>query len=432
MVAEDHAEALQERYRLFAENASDLVFHGGLDWTLKWVSPSVTQMLGYDQEALLGKNTVAMLVHPDDLDRIPQEADLGRPIAYEARHRCGDGTYKWLAVTARLMIDSVGEPIGMAGSARDITDSVAARQDLERASARLTTILNAMLDPLVVLEAVRDDTGSVVDFVHVEANQAAGEHTHRGLDRLIGTRLSEIVPGQGPAGLVAMYAHVVDTGEPLVVDAFPYADEMQGEAVRLFDIRGVKLGDAVCLTFRDVTDRERGAERLAASEARYRMLAEGSSDVVMEHRASIRWVSAAVTETLGWDSSDWIGRELLEFVHPDDRSEVRDWVSAFMSGVPRVEGVMRIRTSDGQYRWMSSRAKALREDGRGVAGAVVGLRDVHDEYLATERLRRSEALFRAALTSTPVGVAVIDRNGLMSITNAGLERILQRDQTWLQ
>lgn len=64
MVAELHAEALQERYRLLAENASDLVFHRGLDGTLTWVSPSVTQMLGYTQEELLGKDTVAMLVLP--------------------------------------------------------------------------------------------------------------------------------------------------------------------------------------------------------------------------------------------------------------------------------------------------------------------------------------------------------------------------------
>jgi diguanylate cyclase (GGDEF)-like protein/PAS domain S-box-containing protein len=66
-----------------------------------------------------------------------------------------------------------------------------------------------------------------------------------------------------------MYAEVVETGQPLVLDDFVYPHEILAEP-RRFDIRGVKVGDAISFTWRDVTDRHEAAARLAASEERFR------------------------------------------------------------------------------------------------------------------------------------------------------------------
>ena len=424
----------EERYRLLAENASDLVFLGNPDWTLAWISPSVARILGWDPSALVGSDVVGDLLHPDDFGNIPVSvgADVGEAMAYEARFRCQDGSYRWMSVTARTLFDEAGSVMGIAGSARDISGEVAARQALELTSSRLQATLNSMIDPLVVLEAVRDENGSIVDFLHVEANDAAGRHTHRSREELIGRRMSEIVPGQEESGLFDLYRHVIETGERWSVNAVPYADEMQGGDLRMFDMSGVKVGDAICVTFRDVTEREQAASTLAASEAQFRLLAENASDVVLEHRKVIQWVSNALTDTLGWRPEQWVGHSLAEFVHADDVGSL-DFTGMIFGAAESVKGeTFRVANAEGDYRWMSTRATAIRDDDGNVVGGVVGLRDVHEEVLTAQRLAASEELFRTAVSSAPIGVLLTDRDGRPSITNAAITTITQRDSAWLR
>src|SRR5690606_18519179 len=92
----------------------------------------------------------------------------------------------------------------------------------------------------------------------------------------------------------------------------------------------------------------------------------------------------------------------------------------------------RVANADGEYRWMSSRATAIRDEEGNVGGGVVGLRDVHDEVLTTQRLAASEHLFRTAVRSAPVGVVLTDRDGRPSLTNPALSAITQRDHRWLR
>lgn len=432
--AEERLQASEEHFRLLAENASDLVFLGRPDWSLAWISPSVTRMLGWEPDELVDSDVVRDLPHPDDFYNIPVPIgdDLGQAIAYEARFRRKDGSYRWMSVTARTLLDDEGEITGIAGSARDVDAEVAARQELELTSSRLQATLNSMIDPLVVLQAVRDQDGRIVDFLHVEANDAAGRHTHRPREELVGTLMSQVVPGQEEAGLYDMYRNVIETGEPWLVSAVPYEDEMQEGALRLFDMSGVKVGDAACLTFRDVTEREKAAAALASSEARFRLLAVNASDIVLEHRKEIVWVSNALTDALGWEPEQWVGHRLSEFIHPDDWDQL-DFTPGAFGDKDSVKGnTFRVANADGEYRWMSSRATAIRDEEGNVGGGVVGLRDVHDEVLTTQRLAASEHLFRTAVSSAPVGVVLTDRDGRPSLTNPALSAITQRDHRWLR
>lgn len=296
---------------------------------------------------------------------------------------------------------------------------------------RLAASLNAMLDPLVVLQAIRDDSGYIVDFIHIDANEAAIRHTHTTRERLIGTRMSDLVPGQESAGLFALYRHVIETGEPLIADGVPYADEMQAGKLRLFDLRGVKVEDAVCLTFRDVTDREEVSAALTESEARFRMLAENASDVVMEHHETIQWVSNALSASLGWAPADWVGRDLMDFIHPEDARGLRSAVQDhFLGGETVWRRTVRLATKDGHYRYMSGLVRPIvAADVR--QGAAISLRDVDDEVRAARDLAASEALFRVAVSSAPIGVALAGLDNGIAMANAKLCEIVQRAPEWL-
>ena len=115
----------EQRYRLVADHASDLVCMHDLDGRYQWVSPSSTSLVGWRPEQLIGCDAYT-LFHPEDAERIRQESHavlLGsnKPTTVTYRLRRPDGSYVWLETVNRLVCDATGKPIAIQTASRDIT-----------------------------------------------------------------------------------------------------------------------------------------------------------------------------------------------------------------------------------------------------------------------------------------------------------------------
>lgn len=118
----------QERYRLLAENASDVVSRTDADGVLLWISPSVTELIGWRPEDLIGKRT-AELSHPDDLAdalALAEGLKTGAYFVNRGRVRCADDSYRWISATVRSVCDETGAYAGRVAGWRDATAEVAA------------------------------------------------------------------------------------------------------------------------------------------------------------------------------------------------------------------------------------------------------------------------------------------------------------------
>lgn len=303
--------------------------------------------------------------------------------------------------------------------AHDVTSSLAAEE-------RRQAILESMLDPHVLLQAVRDQDGAVIDFEYADANTAACEYMGMAPGDLVGARLLDLLPGQAGSGMFALYAGAVESGDALVLDDYAYPHEIVQDE-RRYDIRAVKVGDALSFTWRDVTDRHRQAEALATSEQRYRLLAENASDVVAQSSpdGTIEWVSASVTALLGWAPSDLIGQRIFEYLHPDDVPDILAAQGRMAHGEP-LRFNARVRLADGGYRWVASNVRPVFDESGAVIGRVAGWRDVHDEHLAAEALAESEDLFRTAMDNSAVGMCLVAPDGRFLRVNPALCQMLDR------
>lgn len=116
----------EARYRLLAENTTDLVIQADLDSTRRYVSPAARSLLGYAPEELVGTKAFDVL-HPEDqepfqwfLDSLP-DLDRERAITRQ-RYRHKDGHYVWAETTYSLIKDQVtGMATGYVASIRDIS-----------------------------------------------------------------------------------------------------------------------------------------------------------------------------------------------------------------------------------------------------------------------------------------------------------------------
>jgi len=208
------------------------------------------------------------LAHPDDL--VIEQANVDRVLtgaadSYRstARYVRGDGEVVHGDITVTGIRDSSGRAMTLIAQIIDITEQRLARAEARAAQEQLRGVIDAMLDPWVLLNAVRDGEGHIIDFVYVDANAAACRENGTTRDELLGSRLLSKVPGQIRAGLFAQYAAVVDKGTPLALDDDPSPSDLPEGTMRWFDNRAVRVGDGISVTWREVTERVEQRRTLA-------------------------------------------------------------------------------------------------------------------------------------------------------------------------
>ncbi len=127
----------EARYRLLADNATDLISRIGLDGTRLYVSPSSRDILGYEPDEIMGK-PIMELAHPDDRRSVDAgvSAILASPsglqtVTYRLRHKSG----QWVALESRrrLVRDENGAPVEIVSVGRDVTDRLRLDEQLRQA-----------------------------------------------------------------------------------------------------------------------------------------------------------------------------------------------------------------------------------------------------------------------------------------------------------
>ena len=304
-------------------------------------------------------------------------------------------------------------------------------EGLGRSDDLLRATLDCQLDPVVVLVGVRDEHGRLVDLRHVWANAAALAYHGCTAEELVGTTLLGLYPDLGRTGPMGAYLRTAATGEPTALDGYAFATEDPDE-VRYFDLRAVRLGDGIALTWRDVTDRELAVQRQAESESRYRLLVEHSSDVVFQigPDRTFAWVSPAVTAMLGWEPADLVGRWPTDFCHLDDIAMVREAADEVDAGTS-VRRECRVRERSGAYRWLAVTSRPVMSGDGDVVGHVGSWRDITDEVAERDARLASESLLRSAMGSAAIGMAMTDLGGRFLLVNPALCELVQRSSEWL-
>ncbi|MBI4935554.1 MAG: EAL domain-containing protein [Actinobacteria bacterium] len=261
----------EAHYRLIADHASDVVVKLDPQLRIRWVSPSVQHVLGWDPDEAEGIDALS-LVHPDDValtdHRGMTDGDPARPPVppdgFVLRILDAHGKYRWMLSTRpRTVFGPDGEEIATVSNWTDVQDLVKARQAAQRDQERLRVTLDSMLDPHVVLAPLFGDDGTLVDFVVVEANVAALVASAARRDEAITGRMVEFLSGRDHLRAVDLLGRVFETGESLAIDDQPFDSRADGMREHRYDLRAVKVNDQVSVTWRDVTDRHVFEERLS-------------------------------------------------------------------------------------------------------------------------------------------------------------------------
>ncbi len=131
----------EQKYRLLAENVSDVIWITDLALNVTYVSPSVERMNGWttlewksiklsDFLTPVSVKVVRKVLE----DELALQADPNRVRTVELEQYRKDGTTFWTEVTARFLYNQGKSPIGIIGATRDISERKRSEEQLKRLS----------------------------------------------------------------------------------------------------------------------------------------------------------------------------------------------------------------------------------------------------------------------------------------------------------
>ena len=134
--------ASESRYRLLADNASDMITTFGPSGDIRFISPACQPVLGYAPEEMIGRRVIDM-THPEDVPvMMGHYANLiaqgpsatSEPYQFRGRHK--DGHWVWLEGQPKLFFaPESGQLIAIQDVARDVSSRKALEAALETARA---------------------------------------------------------------------------------------------------------------------------------------------------------------------------------------------------------------------------------------------------------------------------------------------------------
>jgi PAS domain S-box-containing protein len=268
----------EERFRLLAENAQDLIYRYSLKPTpgFEYVSPSATAIIGYTPEEHYADPELRFkIVHPDDRHLI-DEALRSPESLITIRWLRKDGGRIWIEQRTKAIYDGAGEVIAIEGIARDVTE----RKRVEEALRTTQEFLEGILDnaPLPIYSVseegrIRLANRFFADFVGIPQV------------KVIGSLLEDVFTAEEAHQFRENNWRVIETETPLIEEE--WADAPDGRhyfqtikfPLRDPDRRTVAIG-GISL---DVTTRRRAEEALSeARRTERRRIARDLHDIVLQ------------------------------------------------------------------------------------------------------------------------------------------------------
>jgi PAS domain S-box-containing protein len=170
-------------------------------------------------------------------------------------------------------------------------------------------------------------------------------------------------------------------------------------------------------------ERQRALAELHRKEEHFRMLIEGSSDLIaiIDGGGRIRYHSPTVKPIMGYEVEEILGHSFDEYMHPDDIDNARDGLRRLLQGKSGNSAEYRMRHKDGRWRLIHAISRVL-PNAEGDLRIVINSRDITERHELEQQLAQSQKM--QAMGTLAGGIAH-DFNNILSaiLGNAEMARL---------
>lgn len=179
-------------------------------------------------------------------------------------------------------------------------------------------------------------------------------------------------------------------------------------------------GAATCLagTHVDITEQKTIENQLSISEERYKRVVENLPLIFWTADAEgvFNFFNSYGLQYFNKKDVESIRKTLKENLHPDDvDSTMKEWKLANSNMLP-YQHIHRLRRYDGNYRWFKARATPIFKNGK-LSGWIGFTRDIHEGYLAQQRLEETEHHFDLLTSNIDEIIWLRSKNEYLMLTS---------------
>lgn len=331
----------EKRYRLLAENATDIIWTMDMNLNFTYIAPSVERQLGYSVEeaiALSPKDIMtqssyelAMKIFEEELDlEDANEIDLSRSRILELELNHKDGLTIWTEVTVTFIRDETGQPIGSLGIARNINDRKRAEQALRAKEEKYHTLFEKSSASILLVDKNR---------VIIDCNRTTVLITGYSRDEIIGKSFENLLT-LGPndlSKLMEKFEHLLSGHniKPLEIEIINKNGKKHWVSIlvsKLSKSNGI-VGFQIIAS--DVTERKQAEQALKESEEKYRELANLLPQIVFEidFEGNFSFANRFGLESCGYTQQDLNdGLNALQLFISEDIDRVLDNIQKILRG----------------------------------------------------------------------------------------------------
>jgi PAS domain S-box-containing protein/putative nucleotidyltransferase with HDIG domain len=155
----------ERRYRLLAENSTDLIWTMDMSLRLTFVSPSVERMRGYSveeamqataEEAYTPASATVILGIVKAMASKKKGGQNGSTKVIDLEMKCKDGSIIWTETTISLVHTSDGQPDCILGVTRGITQRKQAEGQLQQSYRSMQKVLEGTIQAITMMVETRD------------------------------------------------------------------------------------------------------------------------------------------------------------------------------------------------------------------------------------------------------------------------------------
>ena len=363
----------EAKYRMFSENARDIIWTTDLNLNFTYISPAVEQVFGYTAEEFTYLS-IDKTLPPTSLELVMQvfqqelaieqseQKEPGRTRTIELAHVCKDGSTVWTEVKMSFLRDEDELPTGILGITRDITQRKQVIMALRESEKKLQeaqhiaklgrweldlktnhlhwtpTIYEIFeIDPLK-FSATYD---AFLEAIHPEDRERVNQaYTNSLIERKPYTVEHRLLMKDGRIKWVQEICHT------------DY--DAQGQAIRSVGV------------VQDITDHKAATLSLVNSEKRYRQLIEDASIAIVVGQDNLhKFANPKASELFGYPIEILTSKPISQFFHPEDSQTVVDRLASRLEGNEESPtNIQRIITGDGKTKWVESNQVLIDWEGR--------------------------------------------------------------------
>ena len=419
----------QKSYRLLAENVRDVMWIFDLNLDYAFVTPSVQRLRGYTVEEAL-KQTIDQILTPESYQKA--KAILDREIALEfSGKRHGpewslttelemvrkDGSTVWTEATMNMVYHEDGEPTGIIGVTRDITERKRTEKALTESKNYLDRIINSVADPIFVKDR---------QHRWVLLNDAMCNFMGHNREELIVKSDYDFFPKSEADTFWEKDEAVFNSGkeninEEKFTDVKGVVHTIVTKKTFYTDDKGEKF---IVGIIRDITGRKQVEGIIRKSEERYRTIFESTAtaNIIVAEDTTILLANSNFERMTGYSRSELEGKMSWTSLVVDEdleRAKMNHRMRREKPGSAANSYELRCVNRQGQIRDLYMSVAVIPD----TQESVTSLIDISERKQAEEDLRRSEERYRTMFEHTGNASVLFGEDTTLLLVNSNFEKL---------